>query len=319
MRYLLTRLGQAVGVLLALSFLVFSLLYLAPGDLAKNLIGTRKATPEALAAISQKYHLDEPFFAQYWRWLQGVLHGDFGDSIRSGVPVADVLGQRIPVTISLTVIAFAFAVGIGIPLGFIAAHRIGSLTDRTIVGVALVGVSAPSFALALVFLYLFSVMLDWFPVYGMGDGFWDQMWHLVLPSLAIAVGTAAMIIKVTRTSVAREVGQDYVMFATSRGIGRQRIAGLYMKNAAIPIITSSGLILASLFGSTVLIETTFALPGIGQLLADSITFKDVPVVQAVTMLVAVVIVTAMFLVDLAAAVLNPALRTHSRSQEVIAS
>jgi peptide/nickel transport system permease protein len=308
MRYVLTRFVQAAAVLLVLSFIVFSLLYLVPGDLAKTLIGTRKATPEAIAAINAKYHLDQPFFTQYWLWLGNFLRGDFGESVRSDVPVTAVLGSRVALTAELTVFGFALAVGIGIPLGFIAAHRAGSFVDRSIVGWAVVGVSAPSFALALVLLYVFSVMLGWFPVYGVGEGFWDQVWHLTLPAIAVSAGITAIIVKITRASVLQELTKDYVTFALSRGWSRHRIAGLYTKNALIPIITSSGLILATLFGSTVLIETTFALPGIGQLLADSITFKDVPVVQAITMLVAAIIIAAMFAVDVAASLVNPALR-----------
>lgn len=305
-RYIVTRLAQGFLVLFLLSFIIFSLLYLAPGDLVKTLVGTRKATPEVIAAITEKYYLDQPFLVQYWNWLSQVFTGNFGESIRSGIPVTSVVGERLPLTFALTALAFVLALAVGIPSGFWAAHRQGSFTDRSIVAWSVIGVSAPSFALALVLLYAFSVMLRWFPTYGVGTGFWDQLWHLALPAIALAAGIAAIIIKVTRASVIGELNQDYVRFAKSRGLSRRRILGLYGKNAAIPIVTSTGLILATLFGATVLVEATFALPGIGQLLADAITFKDVPVVQAITLIAAALIVVSMLVVDILVVILNPA-------------
>ncbi|WP_165215712.1 ABC transporter permease [Schaalia sp. ZJ1691] len=304
-RYVLSRLLQFIGVLLVLSFLIFSLLYLVPGDLVKILVGNRQVTPEVRQAITAQYHLDDPFIVQYVDWLGRALHADFGTSIRSGTPVTQVIGQRLPLTLELTFLAFVIALGVGIPLGLLAARKIDSRVDRAIVGWAVVGISAPGFALGMVLLYVFAVMLGWFPTYGTGGSFLDTLWHLTLPAIALATGTAATIIRITRASVARELTQDYVTFAQSRGLSRRRITGMYMKNAAIPIITSAGLILGSLFGATILVEEAFSLPGLGQLLADSITFKDVPVVQALALLIALVIITVTFVVDLLAAVLDP--------------
>jgi peptide/nickel transport system permease protein len=312
--FLARRLAAMAGLLLTLSFLVFSLLYLAPGDVTRNLMGNRRVTPEAVAAVRAQFHLDESFLSQYWNWLSSALHGDFGTSIRSGTPVSAILGERFGVTISLTALAFVLAIAAGVPLGVAAALRAGGGLDRTIVGLSVVGVSAPGFAVGLVLLYVFAVMLGWFPAYGVGGSGVDRLWHLTLPAIALALGLGAMVVKITRTAVLREVSEDYVAFARSRGLRQTAVARLYLANAAIPIITSAGLLLAFLFGGTVLVETTFALPGLGQLMADSITFKDVPVVQAITLLVAAVIVAMTFLVDIAAVLVDPRLRsTGTRS------
>ncbi|WP_026460836.1 ABC transporter permease [Schaalia suimastitidis] len=310
LKQVMSRIAQSAGVMLVLSFIVFSLLHLVPGDIVKTLVGTRRVTDEVRQAITDKYNLDDPFLIQYAKWLANALTGDLGTSIRTNAPVVDTITQRVGVTALLTLIAFIVAMCVGIVLGVVAAHRIGSRTDRTIVGWAVVGISAPGFALGLILLYVFSVMLGWFPIFGIGRGGADLAWHLTLPGIALAVGTCALIIRITRAAVAHELEQDYVTFARSRGIDRRRIRRMYLKNASIPIITSAGLVLGSLFGSTVLVEQTFSLPGLGQLLADSITFKDVPVVQAIVLLVAGVIVAVTLVVDLLVLAIDPT--AHAR-------
>ncbi|MCG2799946.1 MAG: ABC transporter permease [Cellulomonas sp.] len=302
------RLAATTALLLTLSFLVFSLLYLAPGDVARNLLGTRPVSDEALAAVREKFGLDQPFLVQYWHWLSGALTGDLGDSVRSGSAVSAVLGQRVGLTLQLTVLAFVIALGIGIPAGVQAARRHGSAQDRTIVGLAVIGVAAPGFAVGLLLLYVFAVMLGWFPVYGTGQTPLDRLWHLALPAVALAAGLAALVVKVTRTAVLRELESDYVTFARARGLRPRAVARLYLTNAAIPVLTSAGLLLAFLFGGTILVETTFSLPGLGSLLAESITFKDIPVVQAVTLVVAVAISLAGLVVDLLTLAVDPRVR-----------
>jgi len=305
LRYILRRLAGAAVVLTLLSFLVFSLLYLVPGDPVKILVGTRRLTPEVRQAVTARYGLDEPLVVRYWHWLTHALTGDFGDSVRSATPVTDVLASRVSLTAWLTIGAFILAVAVGIPLGIAAARRRGSWVDRTIVGWSVVGVSAPGFALGLVLLYVFGLMLGWFPVFGEGSGLADTLWHLALPSIALATGIGAMLVRITRAAVGAELSQDYVTFARSRGVPHRRITAMYVRGAALPIITSAGLILGTLFGSTVLVEEAFSLPGLGQLLADSITYKDVPVVQAIALLVAFVIIGVTLIVDVAAFAVDP--------------
>lgn len=305
LRYILRRLAGAAVVFTLLSFLVFSLLYLVPGDPVKILVGTRRLTPEVRQAVTARYGLDEPLVVRYWHWLTHALTGDFGDSVRSATPVTDVLASRVSLTAWLTIGAFILAVAVGIPLGIAAARRRGSWVDRTIVGWSVVGVSAPGFALGLVLLYVFGLMLGWFPVFGEGSGLADTLWHLALPSIALATGIGAMLVRITRAAVGAELSQDYVTFARSRGVPSRRITAMYVRGAALPIITSAGLILGTLFGSTVLVEEAFSLPGLGQLLADSITYKDVPVVQAIALLVAFVIISVTLIVDVAAFAVDP--------------
>ena len=273
LRYILRRLAGAAVVMLALSFLVFSLLYLVPGDPVKILVGTRRLTPEVRQAVTARYGLDEPLLLRYWHWLTRALTGDFGDSVRSATPVTDVLASRVSLTAWLTIGAFLLAVAVGIPLGILAARRKGTWVDRTIVGWSVVGVSAPGFALGL--------------------------------AIALATGISAMLVRITRAAVGAELSQDYVTFARSRGVPSRRITAMYVRGAALPILTSGGLILGTLFGSTVLVEEAFSLPGLGQLLADSITYKDVPVVQAIALLVAVVIIAVTLIVDVAAFAVDP--------------
>ena len=299
LRYILRRLAGAAVVMLALSFLVFSLLYLVPGDPVKILVGTRRLTPDVRQAVTARYGLDEPLLLRYWHWLTRALTGDFGDSVRSATPVTDVLSSRVSLTAWLTIGAFLLAVTVGIPLGIVAARRKGTWVDRTIVGWSVVGVSAPGFALGLVLLYVFGLMLGWFPVFGDGTGLADTLWHLTLPAIALATGIGAMLVRITRAAVGAELSQDYVTFARSRGVPSSRITAMYVRGAALPILTSGGLILGTLFGSTVLVEEAFSLP------ADSITYKDVPVVQAIALLVAVVIIAVTLIVDVAAFAVDP--------------
>jgi len=309
--FILRRLGMTVVLLLALSLLVFGLMFAAPGDLARNLLGTKNVTPEALAQIRAQYHLNEPFLEQYWRWLAGAVTGDFGTSIRTGGSVGGMLTSRVGLTAAISGLAFALSVLVGVPAGVAAALRRGSWPDRLLVGVSVVGVSAPGFAVSLILLYVFAVGLGWFPIYGTGSGFLDGLWHLALPSVALALGLGAFVVKLTRAAVLRELDEDYVMFARARGLAPGRVLVIVLRNAAIPIVTSLGLMVGYLFGGTVLIEVTFALPGLGALLEQSVLFKDFPVVQALTVIVAFVISMTALLVDLAYLAIDPRVRART--------
>ncbi len=304
------RLGMALLLLFALSLLVYGLMFLAPGDIARNLLGTRNVTPEALAQVRAQYHLDESFAQQYWRWLSGALRGDVGTSIRTGEPVASMIGDRLGLTTALCGLAFGLSVLVGVPAGVAAALRRGRLPDRLLVGGSVVGVSAPGFAVGLLLLYVFGVGLGWFPVYGTGTGLLDGLWHLTLPAVALALGLGAFVVKLTRAAVIRELEEDYVVFARGRGIGERKVLGIVLRNAAVPIVTSLGLLVAYLFGGTVLVETTFALPGLGSLLESSVLFKDFPVVQALTAVIALVISMTTLAVDLAYLAIDPRMRAR---------
>lgn len=309
-RFVIVRLAATAVLLVALSLVVFTLLYLAPGDPARNLVGPRTPSPELLESIRAEYHLDEPFVTQYLYWLGDVTRGDLGVSIRSDTAVTSLLADRVVLTFELAVMAFLVTLFVAVPMGVRAAWRAGSSFDRSISLVSVVGVGAPSYAVGLLLLYLLGVRFEIFPVYGVGEGWLDQLWHLVLPAITLAIGIGALVFKLTRTAVLGELEQDYVAFARSRGLAEREIRRLVLRNALIPVVTSSGLVFGFLFGGTILVEVTFALPGVGGLLASSVTFKDVPVVQAITLLTALVIALTALVVDVLTYTIDPRVRAR---------
>lgn len=310
LRTIALRLVGVLFILLLISFLTFTLLYLAPGDLVKNLLGTKPVSPATLAAVRAQYHLDDPFLVRYLDWLLAALRGDFGESIRMQQPVTTVLLERLGVTIQLIGLSFLFAVVTAVPLGIYSAARAGSKADSAVNGVALVGLSAPSFALAILAITVFSLWLPIFPAYGSGSGGLDQLYHLLLPAAVLAAGIGAILLRMTRTAVLRELQSDAITFARARGLHPQTVLRLALRAALIPIVTSAGLILTFIIGGTIIVETVFALPGLGQLLEEAVLFKDFPVVQAVTLLVATAIAVITILVDLSYQLFDPRVRAR---------
>lgn len=305
LRFLLGRLAGTAVVLLVLSFGIYCLVYLAPGSVEHTLLGNRPATEETRAAIRAQYHLDDPLLVQYGNWLAGALHGDLGTSIRSGEPVDAAISSRATLTLQLSALGTLFALLLGIPAGIAAALRRGRASDQGIVVLSVAGLSAPPFAVGLLLLSLLAVNLGWFPVYGAGDGGLDRWWHLVLPATALAIGGAGLLVRFTRTSLVRELDQDYVVFARARGLGGVRVLRYALRNCAVPILTATGLVLTSILVGSVLVEVVFALPGLGSLLVDSVTFKDVPVVQGVALLLTILIALVNLAVDAAYAAADP--------------
>jgi peptide/nickel transport system permease protein len=307
--FFIRRLLAMAGTLLIVSFLVFSLLYVLPGDPAILLLGPVRATPEAIARIRAEYNLDAPFLEQYVTWLGNALHGDFGRSIRSGVPVTDMLAERMPITVGLGVYAIVITVVVAIPAGLAAGMRRGSRVDRGVTVGSLIGLSAPPFAVAVLLIYVFAVTLGWFPAFGAGDDPLDRIYHLTLPAIALAFGNIAIVSRQTRAATMDVAHQDYVTFARARGTPARTVWRTYvLRNASLPVITIVGLVLAFSLTGAVLIEWAFALPGIGALLVESVNLRDVPVVQAVAMLTAVVVLSVNLIVDVTYFLLDPRLR-----------
>jgi len=294
------RLGNSIITLVILSFVIFSLLFLAPGDPARNLVGTRAATPELLATIRAQHHLDQPFLVQYGIWVENALRLDFGTSIRTGQDVLDYIAPFTAITFQLVGLALLFSLLFGLTFGILAAKNQGRAIDTFINVSALVGTSAPSFAIGLILLYVFAFHLRLFPMFGSGSFI-----HLVLPALTLAFGISAMIIKITRQSLLNEIQTDYTTFMRARALSPARITLAQLKNASPTILTSSGLVLAGLFGSTILVESVFSLSGLGNLLASSVTFRDVPVVQFLALMMAVIICLSSALVDIIVYIINP--------------
>jgi peptide/nickel transport system permease protein len=312
--FIARRLAALAVLLVIISFCVFSLLYIAPGSVEQILLGTRPSSPELLQAIRAQYHLNDPFLTQYWIWAKDALQLDFGRSIRTSEPVLSGLGARLGVTIFLGIFAFVITMVLGVALGVWAALKKRTPTDRGIVGLSVVGVSAPAFVTGIFLLYVFAVLLGWFPVFGQGSGFGDRLYHLTLPALALSLTAMALVVKLTRAAMIEALDQDYVAFARARGVPRLRVLIVYaLRNALVPVVTAGGLILGYLLTGAILVEVTFALPGMGALLVDSVTYKDVPMLQGLAMIVVVTIVCVNLLTDIIYLFIDPRIRFGSGS------
>jgi len=312
--FILRRLLALSLLLVLISFFVFSLLHLAPGSAERILVGASGTpTPELLELLREEYHLNEPFLMQYWIWAKDAIQLQFGDSIQSTLPVTDEIRARLRVSVFLGIYAYVLTMVLGVMLGILAALKKRSIVDRGIVALSVVGISAPAFATGLLLLYVFAILLPWFPAFGQGAGFFDELWHLTLPAIALAIHGSALLVKHTRAAMINVLDQDYVMFARARGLSTLRILFLYaLRNALIPVVTMSSLILASVITGAVLVEVAFSLPGIGSLLVQSAETKDLPVLQGVTMIIATVIIVANLLADLAYVAVDPRIRLGRR-------
>jgi len=305
----LGRAVAAIMLLIAVSFLVFSLLALAPGSLETTLLGARPATPELLAAIRGEYHLDEPFLVQYGYWLGGALQLDFGRSIVSGAPVSSIVASRLAISVQLAAMAFLLAAMIGIPAGLAAAAWKGRPGDRAITFSAVLAMSAPPFAVGSLLIFLFGVQFPILPVYGAGDDGIDRLRHLVLPAIALALGLGALVVRQTRAASLDVLSQDYMTFARARGLSRSRVALNYaLRNVALPVVASLGLLLIVALPGAILVEVVFSLPGFGSMMVEAVSAKDIPVVQGLALVSAAYVIVVSVLVDLASAALDPRLR-----------
>jgi peptide/nickel transport system permease protein len=308
------RLVAAFAIMLLISFAIFTLLYIAPGSAEQALIGHRPATPKLIAHLREEYHLNESFLAQYWYFLKGALRLDFGTSVRTGVPVGEMIRDATPITLFLGIYAFLLTMVAGVIAGIGAALRHRTFLDRGIVGLSVVGVSTPAFASGFVLMYVFSIQLGWLPTIGAGEGFSEHLSHLTLPAIALALSGAALVVKLTRAAMVNALEQDYVTFARARGLSQRRVIFAYaLRNALVPVVSGGGLILAYVITGAVLVEVTFIVPGLGSLLIESVSTKDVPVVQAIALLFAAVIVFVNLLVDILYVFIDPRIRIGAKA------
>lgn len=313
--FLARRTGALLITLAILSFLIYSLLYLAPGNPVDILLGNQPRTPETVRLLNEKYHLDQPFLIQYWIWAQGALQLDFGTSILTTLPVSQEIGSRLPVSVFLGIYAYILTMIGGVGLGVLSALRRKTVVDRGIVGASVIALSTPAFVSGVFLLFLFAITVQLFPATGMGDDFFDRVWHLTLPAVALALTVSAFVLKHTRAAVLAVIDQDFVTFARARGLSPIRIMSTYiLRNALIPIVTISGLVLGSLITGAFLVEVTFSVPGIGKLLVDAAINKDLPLIQGVAMIIAVVIILANLLADLLYMAIDPRIRVERKSQ-----
>lgn len=301
-RRVLGKLGALLLTLFLASLLVFFSRFLVPGDPIRFLLRGRKPSPEAIAEVTAQYGLDLPPWQQYVEWVAGILHGDFGRSLQYRQDVSVVIGERLPVTLGLVVLAGITIALVGLAAGMIAALNRGRPLDRAVLsGLTVLG-AIPSFVGAIVLIAVFAVQLGWFPSFGSGEGFLDTAYHLVLPSIALAVVFVVLVAKVTRSSMVDQLDREHVEVATSRGLGRATVIRRHVfRNAVGPILTVSGLLVAGLLVASSIVESAFGLSGIGSLLVQSVDRLDFPVVQAIVLL----IVTAFVVVNAIIDVLEP--------------
>lgn len=308
-RLILMRLAVAVPLLLIISFGIFSLVHLAPGDPVRALLGTRPSDPETLANLRERYHLNDPFIVQYGKWLGQVAQGDLGRSINGNRLVLSSIKERAGVTIYLCAISTVVVLVAGVLLGMLAAFRRGGRLDRFVVMFGVFGISSPAFVTGIFLLYVFGVVLGWFPTFGAGRGFADRLWHLALPSVALALSIMAIVVKITRASMIEVMDRDYVVFARARGMSMTRITFAYiLRNALIPVVTAGGIIVIGFLANAIYVEVTFAIPGLGSLIVDAVQKRDIPLIQGTTLVFACFVVLINLLVDVIYTLIDPRIR-----------
>jgi len=304
--YAVRRLLLLVPLVFLISVVVFLLVHMVPGGPVAALIGEHATNTATVDAIRARYHLNASLPSQYGAWVTQVVHGNLGTSIFTSQSVGSEIRQRLPVSIVLNAIGLALALLIGVPLGSLAAARRGGRLDRMAVGLAIFLSSTPNFVMAIVLLYLLCIRVTIFPLGGLGSGFVDEAYHLILPGIVMCIGPLGFVTKITRASMLEQREADYVAFARARGISRHRIyRGYVLRNALIPLLTASGLIIVSALTATVFVEDVFGIPGLGGLLVTSIENTDIPVIQGLVLLIAIWVVLVNVAVDLCYVSIDP--------------
>ena len=313
LRFILRRLAMLVATLLISSFIIFSAMYLAPGNPIAVLSGGRSLPPESVRVLEERFHLNEPFFTQYWLWLKAALHGDVGISIAQRQNVSSLITARVWTTAALVLYASIIILVIGIAIGLIAGLKPGLLDTSSLVATS-VSAAIPSFVAAIVLILVFSVKLGWFPTIGTGEGFAGTVHHLTLPAFALAISSLAIVARVTRSSVRDELGREHVQTAVSRGIPYPQLVRRHvLRNAAIPITTIAGITIASLIALAAVVERAFSLNGLGAYLVSASNSKDFAVVQGISLVLVTAFVVVNLIVDILYAVLDPRVSLGSRA------
>jgi peptide/nickel transport system permease protein len=315
LQFLLRRLLAVLPVLFVVSLVVFLILRLAPGDPAAVIAGN-SATNEDIAKIQVQLGLDRPIPVQYGIWIGNVFRGDLGFSYYLNKPVTELIAQRVEPTLSLAFGTVILAILIAVPLGTLAAWRMGGWLDRLLSGFSVAGFSVPVFVIGYLLIYLFAIRLEWLPVQGYKSlsgpsaaGPWAWMRQLILPWMTLAMIYVALIARVTRASVSEALTEDYIRTARAKGITESAVLLRHaLANAAVPIVTVVGIGIALLIGGVVVTETVYAIPGLGSLTVDAVLNRDFPVIQGLVLLFSVSYVLINLLVDLSYLVLDPRIR-----------
>jgi peptide/nickel transport system permease protein len=315
LRFLTQRLLALIPVLLVVAVVVFLILRLTPGDPAAVIAGN-SATVDDIERIREQLGLTKPILAQFWIWFSGVLQGDLGFSFFQNKPVIELIAQRLEPTLSLAAGTMLLSVLIAVPLGTLAAWRMGGWLDRLLSGFAVAGFSIPVFVVAYVLIYVFAIQLHWLPVQGYrrlfgagGTSIGAWAYQLVLPWLSLATIYVALIARVTRASVSEALTEDYIRTARAKGLQESAVLLRHaLANAAVPIVTVIGLGVALLIGGVVVTETVYAIPGLGSLTVDAVLNRDFPVIQGVVLFFSVLYVLVNLAVDISYLFLDPRIR-----------
>ncbi len=309
--YIARRVLATIPVMCLVALFVFSLLYIAPGDPVAAIAGDQ-ASPEDYEKIRRSLGLDRPFLVRFLEWFGQVLRGNLGVSLFTGMPVTEMIGQRLEPTFSLMIVTLVLAIVVAIPLGVLSAWKAGTWIDRILMAFAVAGFSVPVFVVGYILAYVVALELDWLPVQGytpIARGIWPWLEHLILPSIALGFVYIALIARITRATMLEVLSQDYVRTARAKGVGQAGVLFLHaLKNAAVPIVTVIGIGVALLIGGAVVTESVFAIPGLGRLTIDSITRRDYPVIQGLVLAFSFVYVLVNLAVDLIYTALDPRIR-----------
>ncbi len=314
-RYFIGRLASNAGTLVGASIVIFLLIQIVPGDPAAYMMGMN-ASPESVAALREQMGLDSPAIARYFDWVTGLLRGDFGTSYTYETPVGQLISERLQASVPLALLAMALSIAIALPIGILAASRRGSGLDSGLNVVMQIGVALPNFWIALLLILVFATQLQWFAAGGFAGwnaGFWPALKGLILPAFALAAPQAAIIARVLRTALLETMNENYVRTARAKGLSSHQAMWRHaLRNAMIPVLTIIGLQFPFLLAGGIIIENVFSLPGIGRLVFQAITQRDLIVVQSVVMVLVFAVVAVTFLIDLAYVAVDPRLRSSAK-------
>ncbi len=301
--FIIRRFFTMIPILIGVTLITFSIMHLSEGDPARIMLGLM-ASEEAIAHIRQVHGLDLPLHIQYFRWLGRIITGDFGRSIQSRRPVIEMIRDRLPATLELTITAMVLALLVGITAGIISAVRQYSWLDYSSMTFALFGVSMPPFWLGLMMMLIFGVRLGWLPISGRGD-----LNQLIMPAIVLSTAQMAIIARLVRSSMLEVIRQDYILTARSKGLAERIVIYKHaLKNAMIPVVTMVALQLPFLFGGAVITETIFSWPGMGRMLVGSLFERDFPVIQGTVLIIAIIVMFANLLADIVYAIVDPRIR-----------
>lgn len=309
--YIIKRIFSLIPVLFVVSIVIFMLVHITPGDPASVMLGV-DATAEQLADLRKDMGLDLPIYQQYFNWVMGVFQGDFGVSYFMKEPVTTAILSHLSPTLSLAILAQTITILIAIPLGIASANRRGTMADQSIMGVALLGMSVPSFLLGLFLILLFGVKLGWLPVAGyapLSSGLWNHLKYLIMPAVSLGAIQAALVARMTRTSMLEVLNTNYIKTAQAKGVKRKGLIYKHaLRNAFLPILTVIGQTFGILVAGAVVTETIFNIPGIGQLIINSVERRDYAIIQGVVLFVTLSYVLINLVIDLLYGVVDPRVR-----------